>query len=91
MSTHVYRLHVTYPPGSDAPGWAPPAWTADLREEPDTGAVVEVPFSWPAAHDYLSQSGANERAALLRIYGAEVVVKRSLPVQWPGEEQPDAD
>jgi hypothetical protein len=79
----VYRLSVLYPAGSETPGWEPEGWEPDFRQESETGARVEVPFSWPVTRLYLSRNAAVERVALLVRYGAKVSLERSDPVQWP--------
>lgn len=84
----VYRLAVEYPPGSLVLGWAPAGW------EPATGGYDPVSgepydedeFRWPQVRPYLSASGAKRRAELLRKFGAEVTIRRSLPVEWPEDE-----
>lgn len=84
--TYLYRLDVTYPPGSDEPDWAPSGWGADeshWEQEADTGAAGVAPFVWPRARTYMSRAAALRRAALLESYGATVAVCRSLPVVWP--------
>ena len=68
----VYRLLVIWPLGSDQPGWEPSGWEHDPH----------VPFVWPRVHDFLSRSGAEKRAELLRSYGCEVTVLRSKKVEW---------
>lgn len=86
MSAYVYRLDVTYPPGSDEYGWAPEGWDdapENQEMEPDTGAWGPAPFHWPAVRRYQSRGGAERRAELLRSYGATVTVVRSNPVTWP--------
>jgi hypothetical protein len=80
--TRVYRLNVTYPPGSLEPGWEPPGWTITgpngYEDRPD--------FRWPRERLYLSRSGAKTGADLFRKYGAEVTIERSDPVTWPDAE-----
>lgn len=75
MTTRVYRLDVTYPPGSDAPGWQPEGWVP-LPFHP-------VKFRWPRHRKFLSKRGAHNLAAVFRRYGAEVTVVASDPVTWP--------
>lgn len=89
MTVRIYRLVVQYPEGShDSEGWPvdswePPDWRpVDLIEEPDTGAWITPPFKWPSVRCYLSRTGAEGRAKLLRRYGAVVEVQRSEPVVW---------
>lgn len=71
----VWRLDVTYPEGSDAPDWEPANWIPTYDPE-DRG------FEWPRLRLYLSRSGAESRAKLLRGYGATVTVVGSEPVEW---------
>ncbi len=80
----VYRLRVARPEGSEAPGWEPEGWSEICVARGWTSDVDpgEVPFTWPRRLTYLSAAGAEERAKLLREYGATVVVERSLPVEW---------
>lgn len=78
MTTRVYRLDVTYPPGSDAPGWTPEGWDPDEYRDAWTDKFV-----WPRARKFLSRRGAEDRAKLLRSYGATVTVVPSDPVTWP--------
>lgn len=80
MTTYVYRLDVTYPPGSLELGWAPPGW------EPEPGAYPpgEDYFRWPANRLCLTATTAKRRADLFRKYGATVEIVRSKPVEWPG-------
>jgi hypothetical protein len=94
-ATTVFRLDVTYPPGSQVPGWEPPSWDPDSWDDgpPDKDAYMfcgpydeyqeRYPFRWPQSRLYLSRSGATRRARALRRYGAQVEVVRSLPVEWP--------
>ena len=79
-SKRVYRLDITYPPGSRALGWAPEGWECPHEHGYDEGCAA---FSWPLERLYLSWDGAHKRAKLLRNHGAEVAVATSLPVQWP--------
>lgn len=81
---HVFRLDVTYPEGSRGPGWEPPGWVDYVvTNGPDGGALENAEFRWPAERMFLSRSGANQRAKLLRGYGAKVTLVPSLPVEWP--------
>ena len=80
--TRVYRLDVWYPSGDRYAEWEPPGWD-ETSMDPDTGAVVDVPFRWPMVRQYLSKNGAETRAKLLRSYGATVTVVASEPVTWP--------
>ncbi len=81
--TYVYRLHITYPEGSRREGWHPQGW------EPDVYLHEEGwrPFSWPQEREFLSRSGADHRAGVLRGYGARVTIEQSKPVQWPSIEE----
>jgi hypothetical protein len=97
MSTrtvHVWHLIVMYPEGSDVPGWQPACWAAEAA--PDARDLLTSRrarryrrwqqsrvFAWPRERMFLSSSSAYERAALLRRYGAEVAIERSLAVEWP--------
>jgi hypothetical protein len=86
MVTRVYRLAVTLPEGSDAPGWEPPGWEPDdyrITSGPDAGAWDSHPFRWPANRLCLSPGTAKRRAAIFRKYGATVVIEASEPVTWP--------
>lgn len=67
---YVYSLSVEYPKGSQSEGWAPEDWNRDY------------PFYWPKLRTYLSERGANQRASMLRGYGAAVQVVRSKQVRW---------
>lgn len=84
MATHVYRLDVTYPPGSDAVDWEPPNWGEHCGEyqEPDTGAWVADDFRWPTVRMYLSRKSAENRAERLRLFGATVEVVKSERITW---------
>ncbi len=84
----VYRLDVTYPPGSRRPGWQPAGWESRWAPGPIPDGEADY-FRWPAERRFLSRSGAMKRAALLRSYGAEVTVVASDPVTWPGEDGTD--
>jgi hypothetical protein len=90
----VYRLLITYPEGSLESGWEPACWKNETR--PDARDLLtsrrarkyrkwqrDRTFRWPRNHNFLSSSGAYDRAALLRSYGAVVEVQRSFPVEWP--------
>lgn len=78
----VYRLDVIYPEGSDDPDWAPEGWVEwQAPYSPDEDGS----FFWPRVRPYLSRSGAEARAALLRKYGATVTVVQSNPVTWPDD------
>lgn len=79
--TYVYRLHVTVPHESlTDPAWRPEGydtWDSYQRIIDD----YEV-WRWPQANLYLSASGAEKRAVLLRRMGATVRIERSLVVEW---------
>jgi hypothetical protein len=78
---YVYRLDVVYPEGVD---WRnpPPAWEPDTFVYGD-GETADTTFHWPQIRQYLSARAAENRANLLRKYGATVTVVRSQPVEWP--------
>jgi hypothetical protein len=84
---YVYRLEITYPEGSSEPGWRPALWSDPeflrLFSRRTRRWYRTREFRWPHEHLYLSASGAGSRAALLRSWGAEVEVVRSLPVEFP--------
>lgn len=40
-------------------------------------------FHWPSRRNYLSRSGADTMADILRGYGCTVTIERSEPVAWP--------
>jgi hypothetical protein len=94
-TVRVCALKIIYPEGSHASGWYPPKWDDPkyLKSMPRK-MRRQVPrmkreFRWPKEKLYLSRSGANSRAWLLRAYGAEVEVLGSDPVTWhvfPGTE-----
>ena len=89
---YLYRLDVTYPPrshpsmpdhdetwwpnGEKAPTYVDTDW--------DTGAKTDVQeeFRWPTRRVFLSRSGADHRASILRGFGAIVTVVRSKAVEW---------
>lgn len=90
-NVYVYRLNVTLPPGSDVPGWEPDNWTEWCDQngwtdyESDTGAATTAVFSWTKLmrrKHFLSGAGAEQRAKLLREFGAIVKVERSNAVRW---------
>jgi hypothetical protein len=93
-NVYVYRLDITYPPGSEEPGWQPEGWEPQeyqITSGPDAGAWDSESFRWPRERMYFSKSGAEGRADLFRKYGAKVTVRRSHSVTWPGlEEELDA-
>lgn len=80
--TYLYRLDVTYPPGSLEWGWEPENWDPGYSANPESDDT----FRWPRNPLYMSASGARRRAQLFRKYGAAVAVVRSLPVEWPAVE-----
>jgi hypothetical protein len=85
-TVHVYRLVISYPPGSFAPGWVPACWPQFLAGVKDKAKRREVRrhgFHWPRERLYLSASGAWSRAGLLHWFGATVDVEASDPVTWP--------
>lgn len=77
MTFHIWALSVSYPDGSDEPGWAPPGW------QPDSDYVTRfhtAEFYWPSVRSaYLSRSSAVRRANLLEKYGAAVRLLRAEP------------
>jgi hypothetical protein len=83
----IYQLVIMYPEGSAAPGWRPAMWSdPDYLRRLSRKARRELGkagFRWPRERRFLSASGAYDRAWLLRFYGAEVIVERSDPVEWP--------
>lgn len=83
----VYRLDITYPEGSREPGFRPYGWEDYLRSLPvlKRRRLRREGFRWPRERMFLSSSGAYERAALLRAFGADVTVLRSDPVRWPAQ------
>ena len=80
---YVYRLDITYPPGSREWGWEPPGWVISGPNgfEDDPGE-----FRWPPERLLLSASGAKRRAELFRGYGATVEIVRSERVTWAAGE-----
>jgi hypothetical protein len=83
----IYRLVITYPPGSDESGWLPRGWTSPVLSKKHRRQLRRQGFSWPRERLFLSRSGAVNRAGWLRSYGAAVEVIASEPVTWP---QPQA-
>lgn len=65
---YVYRLEVEHPTDRPPPT---PEW-AD--------GIEDYYPAWPVARRYLSQTGAERRARLLRSMGCTVTVTRSEPV-----------
>jgi hypothetical protein len=88
VTAHVWRLDVIYPEGSRLPGFRPYGWEAYLRSLPalKRRRMRKAGFRWPRERLFLSSSGAYERAALLRAFGADVEVYRSDPVTWPDQD-----
>ena len=82
MSVFVYRLVVTLPEGSDAPGWRPEGYEDEYGRYQDDD---ETPFRWPKRRLYLSASAASRRASLLTRWGADVAIVRSQPVLFDAE------
>lgn len=84
---HVWRVTVTaYPPRSH---WSQPDWDRDWAPggwEPlaEWSRLDDDPaaFSWPGRRHYLSADAADDRAVLLRSWGAVVQVERSERVVW---------
>ena len=87
-AVRVWKLDVEYPEGSQEPGWEPEGWAIPEGFGSFDGDDLE--FRWPAERLFLSRSGANQRARLLRGYGAKVTLVPSLPLEWPAgaEGQP---
>lgn len=88
----LYRLDVTYPEGSQRPGWEPPDWREGLAEDigragqgglSGCGADWCADFTWPRRRLYVSKTAARARKRLLERFGATVTIERSLPVEWP--------
>ena len=67
MARRIYRLEVWYP--------------EKLPKEPDE-SWGEYFRPWPRERCYLSLSGAEHRAAMLRQHGCDVVIVRSKPIEW---------
>lgn len=74
---YAYRLVVEYPEGVD---WRnpPEGW-----EPTPIGPDDESTFAWPQRLRYLSKSGAEGRADLLRGWGCKVAIERSNEITWP--------
>ena len=92
--TYVFRLIITYPEGSQEPGWRPALWS-------DPGYIATLPrlerwqlrrarFRWPRERLFLSASSAWFRAWTLARYGAQVRIRRSEQVTWD-DSLPDLD
>ena len=81
----VYRVIVLANGGQDARDLVTENGQGDYWQEPDTGAWVEAQFH-PPPHGvyrrYLSQGGANARAAHLTRNGCVVKVEKSNPIVW---------
>ena len=89
-NTYVYRLDVTYPEGSEQPGWEPADWREGLAVDLGRGSAGDgytpewcADFTWPRRRTYISAVAAERRKALLERLGAKVTVVRSAPVTWP--------
>lgn len=82
---YAYRLVVTYPEDSNEVDWVPEGWEAICEKKgwSDHNHPMDIPFAWPRRRIYFSSSAANERAELLRLYGATVTVERSNAITWP--------
>ena len=88
--TRVYRLDVTYPPGSLEWGWEPPGWEPEnyrVTSGPDAGAWEAETFRWPQSRLCLTLATAKRRAAIFRKYGAAVTIRASEPVIWPAPQE----
>jgi hypothetical protein len=89
--TRVYRLIITYPPGSEnGSGFRPYGWEDILSRLPYRARRKELKrgFRWPAERKFLSSNAAYRRAHLLEFYGAHVLVQASTPVSWDyGDQQ----
>jgi hypothetical protein len=84
--TRVHRVAViSYPLGSDAPGWAPPGWPDPELPWRKRRELIRRGFRWPRRRQFLSSSGAWGLASLLLVYGCEVEVQSSDPVSWTEE------
>lgn len=92
--TGIYRLKIIYPEGSHEPGWCPPVWSNPRYLETlswkERRALKSRVFAWPRVRNYLSSSGAYQRAWLFRFYGADCEVEASRPVEWPNWDDPDS-
>lgn len=85
-----YRLKVTYPPEALTPEgwldwrWQPPDWEPAPYDYHDP--YGDVSFHWPRANRrFFSKKCANDRADLLRKFGATVEVEESAPIEWPSD------
>jgi len=84
-AVYVYRLVISYPPGSQEPGWKPACWDAllrDVKDKRERAAVRKRGFRWPRERKFMSASAAYRRSLLLQWFGATVDVQRSEPVTW---------
>lgn len=90
---YVYRLEISYPEGSDAPGWLPPRWDQYVRKLPlrTRRKVRRTGFRWPRERMFLSSSGAYGRAAQLIRFGCDVEIIRSDAVSFPAPLWEDTD
>jgi hypothetical protein len=73
-------LRVEYPEGI-GPDNPPKGWVPLVYDHPE-GQDIQT-FHWPERKHYLSRSGAEGRASILRDYGCTVTIERSEPVAWP--------
>ncbi len=83
--TFVYRLDITYPPGSqNGSGYRPYHWDSILQSLPRLSRrrARRIGFRWPRERLYLSSSSAYRQAGWLTYLGARVTVRRSDPVTW---------
>ncbi len=83
--TFVYRLDITYPPGSqNGSGYRPYHWDSILQSLPRARRwrARRTGFRWPRERLYLSSSSAYRQAGWLTFLGAAVTVRRSDPVTW---------
>lgn len=91
--TYVYKLVVTLPEGSDAPGWEPDDWAAICDDygwsSSDYGMRDQRPWLGFARtarrRQSFTRAAAEKRKVLLERCGATVTIERSDPVTWPGE------
>jgi len=85
---HVWRLLITYPAGSQEPGFRPYCW-GNLLAEMDWRQRIKARrrgFRWPPERTWLSESPAEYRAWWLTRCGATVVLQKSAAVQWEDAE-----
>jgi len=87
--TRCWRLVISYPAGSQEPGWEPPGWdryaTASAGAPPPEWDGAD--FRWPRERVFLSERGARWRRTLLEGWGATVRIQRSDPVTWPADRE----